>query len=154
MPTLTFSIIIASYNYAHLLPRAIDSALVQTCTDYEVIVVDDGSTDNTPEVVQPYLDKIQYHRQENKGHCATNNKGVSLASGKYCYFLDADDVWLPNKLAPSIIGAAWKRVCFGSRRPLVQIQHDRLSGWTLVFPARLITLYPVKVCRFDSGPRN
>ena len=99
MRTLTFSIIIASYNYAHLLTRAIESALAQTCKDYEIIVVDDGSTDNTPEVVQPYLDRIQYHRQENSGHCATNNKGVSLASGKYCYFLDADDEMLEDALA-------------------------------------------------------
>lgn len=98
MPNLTFSIIIASYNYAHLLPRAIESALAQTCKDYEIIVVDDGSTDNTPEVVEPYLGKIQYHRQENMGHCATNNKGVSLASGKYCYFLDADDELLEDAL--------------------------------------------------------
>ena len=98
MPNLTFSIIIASYNYAHLLPRAIESALAQTCKDYEIIVVDDGSTDNTPEVVKPYLDKIQYHRQQNMGHCATNNKGVSLASGKYCYFLDADDELLKDAL--------------------------------------------------------
>jgi glycosyltransferase involved in cell wall biosynthesis len=98
MPNLTFSIIIASYNYAHLLTRAIESALSQTCTDYEIIVVDDGSTDNTPEAVQPYLDKIQYHRQKNSGHCATNNKGVSLASGKYFYFLDADDEMLEDAL--------------------------------------------------------
>lgn len=99
MPNLTFSIIIASYNYAHLLPRAIESALAQSCQDYEIIVVDDGSTDNTPEVVQPYLGKIHYHRQKNMGHCATNNKGVSLASGRYCYFLDADDELLEDALA-------------------------------------------------------
>lgn len=99
MRTPTFSIIIASYNYAHLLTRAIESALAQTCKDYEIIVVDDGSTDNTPEIVQPYLDRIQYHRQENSGHCATNNKGVSLSSGKYCYFLDADDEMLEDALA-------------------------------------------------------
>ena len=99
MPTLTFSIIIASYNYAHLLPRAIESALAQTFKDYEIIVVDDGSTDNTPEVVKPYLDKILYHRQKNMGHCATNNKGVSLSSGQYCYFLDADDELLENALS-------------------------------------------------------
>lgn len=93
-----FSIIIASYNYAHLLPRAIESAIAQTCKDYEIIVVDDGSTDNTSEVVQPYMGKIRYHRQNNMGHCATNNKGVSLASGKYCYFLDADDELLKDAL--------------------------------------------------------
>ena len=98
MRALTFSIIIASYNYAHLLTRAIESSLAQTCKEYEIIVVDDGSTDNTPDVVQPYLDRIQYYRQENSGHCATNNKGVSLASGKYCYFLDADDEMLEDAL--------------------------------------------------------
>jgi glycosyltransferase involved in cell wall biosynthesis len=99
MPSPTFSIIIASYNYAHFLARAIDSALAQTYKNHEIIVVDDGSTDNTSEVVKPYLNRIQYHYQENMGHCAANNKGISLASGKYCYFLDADDEMLEDALA-------------------------------------------------------
>ncbi len=94
-----FSVIIACYNYGHLLPRAIESVLAQIYTDYEVIVVDDGSTDNTAEAVQPYLERVYYHRQKNAGHCATNNQGASLAQGAYCYFLDADDELLPTALA-------------------------------------------------------
>ncbi len=93
-----FSIVIACYNYGHFLERAVDSALAQNDSNFEVIVVDDGSTDNTPDVAQGYGNRIIYHRQQNAGHCATNNKGVSLASGEWICFLDADDELLPDAL--------------------------------------------------------
>jgi glycosyltransferase involved in cell wall biosynthesis len=93
-----FSIIIPCYNYGNYLPRAIESVLAQTCDDYELIVIDDGSTDDTPAVVSSYRDKIIYHRQINAGQCAAHNKGVSLARGQYCYFLDADDELLVDAL--------------------------------------------------------
>lgn len=94
-----FSVVIAAYNYGHLLPRAIESALNQDTDDsHEVIVVDDGSTDDTPEVVRPWLERIHYHRQANAGHCAANNKGIDLARGQWLCFLDADDELLASAL--------------------------------------------------------
>jgi glycosyltransferase involved in cell wall biosynthesis len=93
-----FSVVIACYNYGRFLARAIDSALAQTYTNFEIVVVDDGSTDETAEVAARYVGRIVYHRQQNAGHCATNNKGAALARGEYIYFLDADDELLPNAL--------------------------------------------------------
>lgn len=93
-----FSVVIACYNYGRFLARAIDSVLAQTFTNYEIIVVDDGSTDETPDVAEHYNEKINYHRQANAGHCAANNKGAELARGEYIYFLDADDELLPSAL--------------------------------------------------------
>ncbi len=93
-----FSVVIACYNYGRFLARAIDSVLAQTYRNYEIVVVDDGSTDETPEVAARYGDKIVYVRQANAGHCATNNAGAARAHGEYIYFLDADDELLPHAL--------------------------------------------------------
>lgn len=92
------SVVIPSYNYAAYLPRAIESALAQTYTDLEVIVVDDGSTDDTPTVVQPYLDRIRYIRQANKGLPGARNTGIRASQSEFIALLDADDAWLPEKL--------------------------------------------------------
>jgi glycosyltransferase involved in cell wall biosynthesis len=94
------SVIIASYNYRHYLPTALDSVLSQTITDWELIVIDDGSTDNSSEVIRPYLNdcRIRYHRTCNRGQPAAENMGIHLSTGKYIAFLDADDIWLPDKL--------------------------------------------------------
>ena len=92
------SVIIPTYNYAHFLPDAVDSALRQTFRDYEVIVVDDGSTDHTPQVANRYDNHIRYHRQDNRGLSAARNSGCRIATGEYFAFLDADDVWDPEKL--------------------------------------------------------
>ena len=101
--TPTVSIIILAYNYARFLPAAIESALGQTFRDREVIVVDNGSTDETPEVVKPYLDRVIYHRlPENIGRGGGKNAGLAVARGRYIQFLDADDTILPEKLAKSI----------------------------------------------------
>lgn len=95
-----FSVVIASYNYGHLLPRAVESALAQDSSrPWEVIIVDDGSTDDTPEVIRPWLDRVRYHRQANAGHCAANNTGIDLARGEWLCFLDADDALLPSALS-------------------------------------------------------
>jgi glycosyltransferase involved in cell wall biosynthesis len=92
------SIIIPSYNRAHCLERAIQSALQQTYTDREVLVVDDGSTDNTAEVLAPFGDAISVIHQSNAGPSAARNTGIRAARGDFVAFLDSDDEWLPGKL--------------------------------------------------------
>ncbi len=93
------SVIIPTYNRAHLIKRSAESVLNQTYRNIELIIVDDGSTDNTKEVIDSIKDdRIVYVKQENKGCCAARNKGIELAKGKYIAFNDSDDVWLPNKL--------------------------------------------------------
>jgi glycosyltransferase involved in cell wall biosynthesis len=95
------SVSVSTYNRAHLLGRALRSVLAQTFQDYEIIVVDDGSTDNTEEVVRSFGDaRIQYLRHEsNRGQSAAINTGIRAATGEYVAFLDDDDEWLPEKLA-------------------------------------------------------
>ena len=94
------SVIIPTYNRAHLVGRAIRSVLNQTYQDFEIIVVDDGSTDNTEEVVKSFIDpRIRYIRHEkNKGAAAARNTGIKAAKGKFIAFQDSDDEWLPEKL--------------------------------------------------------
>ncbi|ERJ05404.1 glycoprotein 3-alpha-L-fucosyltransferase [Halorhabdus tiamatea SARL4B] len=98
MPTV--SIVIPTYNRASVLPRAVRSVLDQTFDDCEVIIVDDGSTDETPEIVDSFSeDRIRYLRfSENQGANAARNAGVEVAKGDYIAFLDADDEWRPAKL--------------------------------------------------------
>lgn len=93
------SIIIPVYNAEKYLREAIDSALQQTYKECEVIVVDDGSTDNTPKILLEYRSQIQIISQSNQGSAAACNAGVKAAKGEWISFLDADDVWLPEKLA-------------------------------------------------------
>ncbi|HEX3110532.1 MAG TPA: glycosyltransferase family A protein, partial [Thermoanaerobaculia bacterium] len=92
------SVVIPSYNYARYLGEAIDSALGQTLPPLEVIVVDDGSTDDTPAVLAAYGDRIRVLRQKNAGVAVARNSGIAAARGECVAFLDADDVWLPRKL--------------------------------------------------------
>lgn len=100
------SIIIPTYNRADLLPRAIASILAQTFRNFELIIVDDGSTDDTPEVVNKFQEKdnrVKYIRQENSGGAARpKNTGIKNAAGEYIAVLDSDDEWLPEKLAKQL----------------------------------------------------
>ena len=93
------SVVIPTYNRSEMLKEAIDSVLAQDFKDYELIVVDDGSTDNTPETVDAYGDKIVYCRQNNKGVSAARNRGIRLSAAAFIAFLDSDDLWLPGKLS-------------------------------------------------------
>jgi glycosyltransferase involved in cell wall biosynthesis len=102
-----FSVVIPTYNRAELLPRAIDSVLNQTFADFEVIVVDDGSTDRTRDVVSDYSDhRVGYIRIEHSGVGAARNAGAKKASGEWLVFLDSDDQALPNWLetAHDVVG--------------------------------------------------
>jgi len=94
------SIAIPAYNYAHYLPAAIDSLLAQTYSEFEILIVDDGSKDNTREVVARYTDpRVRYIHQENAGLSAARNTGVREARHEFIGFLDADDIWEPGLLA-------------------------------------------------------
>lgn len=92
------SVIIPTYNRARLVSETIDSVLAQTFDDFEIIVVDDGSTDDTEQVLKSYGDKIRYIRQVNGGVNNARNHAVSIAKGEYIATLDNDDLWKPYKL--------------------------------------------------------
>jgi glycosyltransferase involved in cell wall biosynthesis len=92
MADRTVSVIIPCYGQAHLLPFALESILNQSYPSIQIIVVNDGSKDNTDEVVMPYLTRITYVRQNNAGLPSARNAGIQVATGKYLYFLDADDL--------------------------------------------------------------
>lgn len=97
------SVILPTYNCANFLPHSIQSILSQTYNSYEIIVVDDGSTDNTKEVLNPFMQRINYIKlEQNKGLPAARNIGIKSAQGKYIAFIDADDIWLPEKLQTDI----------------------------------------------------
>ncbi|MBT3312279.1 MAG: glycosyltransferase [Desulfobacterales bacterium] len=93
------SVIIPTYNRSGFLREAIDSVLAQDYDSFELIVVDDGSTDSTKEILDSYMDDIIVLHQENKGVSAARNRGIKDSSGELIAFLDSDDLWLPGKLS-------------------------------------------------------
>ncbi|MCB9890096.1 MAG: glycosyltransferase family 2 protein [Planctomycetes bacterium] len=94
----SFSVVIPTYNRATLVGRAIDSALAQTIGATEIIVVDDGSTDDTETILRSYGDRITVFRQANAGCSAARNHGVRASRGEWVAFLDSDDTWAPDHL--------------------------------------------------------
>ena len=96
------SVIIPTYNRDWILKEAIDSVLAQDFSDYELIVVDDGSDDRTPEILAAYGDPITVIRQANSGVSAARNRGITAAAGRLIAFLDSDDLWLPQKLSTQV----------------------------------------------------
>jgi glycosyltransferase involved in cell wall biosynthesis len=96
------SVIIPTYNRGWIIKEAIDSVLAQDYTEFELIVVDDGSTDHTPDVLDLYRNVIKVFSQKNKGVSAARNRGIAEASGKFIAFLDSDDLWLSQKLSVQI----------------------------------------------------
>lgn len=94
------SVVIATYNMGQYIGQAVESVLNQSWTNLEIIVVDDGSTDNTPDVMQRFLEneKVVYIKNENQGQPKAKNCGIKNAKGEFIAFCDADDLWEPNKL--------------------------------------------------------
>ncbi len=93
-----FTIIIPTYNRKKQLPRAVDSVLCQSFSDYELIVVDDGSTDGTESLFQSQGSNIKYIWQKNSGVSAARNRGIEESTGEHIAFLDSDDTWHKEKL--------------------------------------------------------
>jgi len=92
------SVIIPTFNRANYICQAIDSVLAQTYQDFEIIIIDDGSADNTKKVLSKYESTIKYYYQGNKGVSVARNRGIQEARGEWIAFLDSDDIWLPEKL--------------------------------------------------------
>ncbi len=94
-----FSVILPTFNRAALITEALTSVFAQDCHDFEIFVVDDGSTDDTSDRMRPLLDRVTVLRQQNRGPGAARNLGASVAQGEYLAFLDSDDLWFPWALA-------------------------------------------------------
>jgi glycosyltransferase involved in cell wall biosynthesis len=137
-----FSVIIPTYNRAHVITRAIQSVLEQTFSNFELIIVDDGSTDQTDAVIGSINHpRLRYIRQENKGVSAARNAGVALAHGQYVTFLDSDDEVLPEWLAnlAQVFQAGQAGiVCVGSK---VIIEQNGQHQQTIVLPRKMGALF-------------
>lgn len=110
------SVVIPTFNSAKFLNDALLSVLQQTYENIEIIVIDDGSTDNTSDVLLGFHDKVDCIYQPNQGSAVARNKGIEKAKGKYIAFLDADDLWTPYKLELQVMaleGRGIKSLCFG-----------------------------------------
>ena len=98
----TVSVIIPTYNRAALVPRALDSVIAQTFSDWEIVLVDDGSTDATPQLAAEYYrrlgDRLVCIREENRGSSSARNRGIDACRGRFVAFLDSDDEFAPTKL--------------------------------------------------------
>ena len=147
------SIIIPTYNSAAYIALAVESVLAQAYTPCELIVVDDGSTDDTEAVLAPYRDEIRYVKQENSGSAAARNQGLLLAQHEFVVFLDADDLMLPNKLRqqaaflqlrPSLgyVSSGWQQIdeageILQSVEPWHAAPQLDLSAWLQYKPVQL-----------------
>ncbi len=128
------TVIIPTYNRAHLIKDAVESVLNQTYQDFELIVIDDGSTDNSKEVLIGYKDKLRYIYQDNQGRSSARNLGIRLAKGEYIAFLDSDDVWFPNKLerqVPILESASPDVVLVHGYKCIVDKNLQPIPGWEL-----------------------
>jgi len=112
------SIIIPTYNMGHYITTAIESIFFQIYKNYEIIVVDDGSTDNTEEILSQYGNKIRIISQNHKGLACARNLGIRNSRGEYIALLDADDAWLPNRLL--------KQVPILDNKPRIGLVHSNL----------------------------
>jgi len=138
------SVIIPTYNRKDYVQLTIDSVLAQTYTDYEIIVIDDGSKDTTGETLNArYGDRIRYIWQENQGESVARNHGIEISQGEYIALLDSDDLWLPEKLAKQvnileknldmvlIFSASWQIDASGQRLDdapsFIDVMNDQLS---------------------------
>jgi glycosyltransferase involved in cell wall biosynthesis len=133
------STIIPTYNRKEFVSAAIESVLAQTYTDYELIVVDDGSDDGTADALKQYGERIRYVCQQHQGVSAGRNHGLELAQGEFIAFLDSDDLWLPKKLALQVAFMDQNpeaRICYTDeiwirrgKRVNPQKKHAKYSGW-------------------------
>jgi len=123
------SVIIPTYNRGHYIAQAIDSVFSQSFHDYEIIVIDDGSTDNTQEVLKKFEGKITSIHQENQGISKTRNRAIEASHGEYIAFLDSDDYWAPEKLEiqVEILDSHPKVGIVYSRMPIINYKGETIG---------------------------
>jgi len=135
----TVSVVLPTYNRARWLPRTIDSILCQSHPPAEILVVDDGSSDETDEIIRSYDRRVRYFRQENAGVSAARNRGIQAAVGRWIAFADSDDLWHPAKLEVQLAALAesskdsWCISGFNLIDPQDRPLPDKQS-WEVVFP--------------------
>src|SRR5688572_27049916 len=111
------SVVIPAFDAAPYIGAALESVFAQTFPDFEVLVVDDGSRDETPALVAAYGTRVRYLRQENAGVAMARNRGIEASQGRLVAFLDADDTWLPTKLErqmAQLTGGCPVRACYSA----------------------------------------
>jgi len=136
---MQISVILTTHNRSTLLSEAIASVLAQTRPADEIIVIDDGSSDDTAQRLEPLRDRIHYQWQPQKGVAAARNLGISLARGEWFCFLDSDDLWKPKKLARQAEALSENQnffICYtdeewrrGGRWMNQRARHRKHSGW-------------------------
>ena len=159
-----FSIIIPTFNRAQMLPKTIESLINQTFSDWELIIVDDGSTDNTKEIVASYIGKdsrIKYIYQENAERSVARNNGIENAKGEYICFLDSDDWYLENHLENlyNSIDKQENKTCLlfvnaiqdtnGKQTPIISPTYDQSPDYFLAK-----SIIPARVCIHRSILKN
>ena len=139
------SVVIPTFNSADMIGEAIASVLAQTYIDFEILIVDDGSTDRTEDVVRQFGDRVRYFKQENQGVSSARNAGIERSRGRYIAFLDSDDLWRPEKLAEEI-----PLLEADSELGLVYCDWTVVSGETVVQKSYHEELRPAKGYVFDE----
>lgn len=137
------SVVMPAYNAAPYLPETIESVLAQTFNDFELLIIDDGSTDNTAEIAHQYSQqdsRVKLLSQENQGVSVARNLGIQMSLGEFVAFLDSDDQWLPDKLAVHIehltlqpeLGISFAKIEFMSPEgnPMKQFSNSSLTNLT------------------------
>lgn len=130
------SVVLPTYNRANTIKKSIDSILGQSFKDFELIIIDDGSTDNTKNLIEEYKDnRIKYFYQKNSGACSARNYGIKMAQGDYIAFIDSDDIWHEDKLQKqyNVISKYDVDVVFCKMR-----QHNINSDSTKIIPKEIV----------------
>lgn len=168
IPPYRLSIIIPAYNAARYLPETLDSILSQTYTNYEIIVVNDGSTDATRDILSPYMGNIQVVHQENTGVSEARNHGLRLAQGEFVIFMDADDYFIEDdKLEKQIavfdanpkldiVQTGWRMVDSDGNNLFDMTPWHNMSGvalkeWFMWCPVRLEAMMVRRECAEKVG---
>mgnify|MGYP000992924305 CR=1 FL=1 len=161
----TVSVIVPTYNRSYCLRKCLDSILQQSFSDFELIVVDDGSEDDTPLLLESYREKATIVYQKNQGVSCARNTGIALAKGIYLAFCDSDDLWVPQKLQKQMEffqKHPESMVCYtdeiwirNGKRVNPCKHHEKVSGWIFEKSLELCLVSPSSVmmhrCFFEQA---